>query len=293
MGWLVMAVGLTILIITGSYQNQKMSETTNAQQYASASVWASQILMIANRINDIRYVSGQQDGVISSDKLALPVTPDSRIKHQLQQGRLWVWMPEQPGLVETLRSKSRGSALIGIFQNGQLTWLSASSSTLTVTDTPAVQEAVARYVDEQNSIMNRQVALNVQVLSVSNTRNEQFGLDWNLVYKSLHSAGATLNNASGDFTGATSAGVSILDTATGNAAKFSGSSLLIKALSEQGDVSVVTSQESTVTNLTPVPIQMADQTVYVAQSATTTTTDVGATTTLTPGTRLMPCMFSR
>ncbi len=36
MGWLVMAVGLTILIITGSYQNQKMSETTNAQQYASA-----------------------------------------------------------------------------------------------------------------------------------------------------------------------------------------------------------------------------------------------------------------
>ncbi len=36
----------------------------------------------------------------------------------------------------------------------------------------------------------------------------------------------------------TSAGVSILDTATGNAAKFSGSSLLIKALSEQGDVSV-------------------------------------------------------
>ncbi|WP_332829918.1 type IV pilus biogenesis protein PilM [Escherichia coli] len=75
--------------------------------------------MIANRINDIRYVSGQQDGVISSDKLALPVTPDSRIKHQLQQGRLWVWMPEQPGLVETLRSKSRGSALIGIFQNGQ------------------------------------------------------------------------------------------------------------------------------------------------------------------------------
>ena len=131
MGWLVMAVGLTILIITGSYQNQKMSETTNAQQYASASVWASQILMIANRINDIGYVSGQQDGVISSDKLALPVTPDSRIKHQLQQGRLWVWMPEQPGLVETLRSKSRGSALIGIFQNGQLTWLSGTATGLT------------------------------------------------------------------------------------------------------------------------------------------------------------------
>ncbi|MNE14791.1 Outer membrane lipoprotein BfpB precursor [compost metagenome] len=162
-------------------------------------------------------------------------------------------------------------------------WLSSSSSSLIVTDTPTVQAAVARYVNEQNLIMNRQVALNVEVLSVGNTRNEDFRIDWNLVYKSLHTAGATLNNATGDLTGGISAGASILDTATGNAAKFAGSSLLLKALSEQGDVSVVTSQSSTVTNLTPVPIQMADQTVYVAQSATTTTTDVGATTTLTPG----------
>lgn len=162
-------------------------------------------------------------------------------------------------------------------------WLSESTGVLTVTDTPQVLETVARYVDEQNRDMNRQVQLSVKVLSVSNTRNEQFGIDWSLVYKSLYQAGATLNNAGGEIAGATSAGVSILDTATGSAARFSGSSLLIKALSEQGDISVVTSQDSIVTNLTPVPIQMANQTVYVAGSATTTTTDVGATTTLTPG----------
>ncbi|EJU5869867.1 PilN family type IVB pilus formation outer membrane protein [Salmonella enterica] len=162
-------------------------------------------------------------------------------------------------------------------------WLSESTGVLTVTDTPQVLETVSHYVDEQNREMNRQVQLSVKVLSVSNTRNEQFGIDWGLVYKALQQVGATLNNAGGDIAGATSAGVSILDTATGSAARFSGSSLLIKALSEQGDISVVTSQDSTVTNLTPVPIQMADQTVYVAGSATTTTTDVGATTTLTPG----------
>lgn len=162
-------------------------------------------------------------------------------------------------------------------------WLSESTGVMTVTDTPQVLETVSHYVDEQNREMNRQVQLSVKVLSVSNTRNEQFGIDWGLVYKSLQQVGATLNNAGGDIAGATSAGVSILDTATGSAARFSGSSLLIKALSEQGDISVVTSQDSTVTNLTTVPIQMADQTVYVAGSATTTTTDVGATTTLTPG----------
>lgn len=162
-------------------------------------------------------------------------------------------------------------------------WLSESTGVLTVTDTPQVLETVSHFVDERNREMNRQVQLSVKVLSVSNTRNEQFGLDWNLIYKSLQQAGATLNNAGGEIAGATSAGVSILDTATGSAARFSGSSLLIKALSEQGEISVVTSQDSIVTNLTPVPIQIANQTVYVAGSATTTTTDVGATTTLTPG----------
>lgn len=162
-------------------------------------------------------------------------------------------------------------------------WLSASTGTLTVTDTPSVLNSIAAYVEQQNRQMNRQVRLNVQVLSVSTSRKEQLGLDWNIVYKSLRSAGASLNNVSGDITNATSASVSILDSATGSAAKFAGSSLLIKALSEQGDVSVVTSQGSVTTNLTPVPIQMADQTVYVAQSSTTTTTDVGATTSLTPG----------
>ncbi|WP_176211733.1 type IV pilus biogenesis protein PilM, partial [Salmonella enterica] len=79
MGWLVMVAGLTILIIIGDFQNQQLAATTNAQQQASGSVWASQMLMIANRINDIRYVSGQQNGTISPDQLALPFTPDSRI----------------------------------------------------------------------------------------------------------------------------------------------------------------------------------------------------------------------
>ena len=89
-------------------------------------------------------------------------------------------------------------------------WLSSSSSSLIVTDTPSVQAAVTRYVNEQNLIMNRQVALNVEVLSVGNSRNEDFRIDWNLVYKSLHSAGATLNNATGDLSGGISAGASIL-----------------------------------------------------------------------------------
>lgn len=38
--------------------------------------------------------------------------------------RLWVWMPEVPGLVEALREQSAGSALVGTVSNGQLVWSS-------------------------------------------------------------------------------------------------------------------------------------------------------------------------
>lgn len=141
-------------------------------------------------------------------------------------------------------------------------WLSSASGTLTVTDSPVVLDRIGRYVEYQNKVLNRQVQLSVRVLSVTQTRNEQMGLDWGLVYKSLHTAGATL---SGNFTDAAdnagSAGISILDTASGSAARFSGSQLLIKALSEQGNVSVVTQLNRATTNLTPVPYQLSNVSV--------------------------------
>ncbi len=160
-------------------------------------------------------------------------------------------------------------------------WLSSASGTLTVTDTPVVLDRVGRYIDYQNKVLNRQVQLSVRVLSVTQTRNEQLGLDWGLVYKSLHNAGATL---SGSFTNAAdnagSAGFSILDTASGSAARFSGSQLLIKALSEQGNVSVVTQLNRATTNLTPVPYQLSNQKGILTSSTSTATANVGVSSSM-------------
>ncbi|AUH02621.1 PilN family type IVB pilus formation outer membrane protein [Prodigiosinella confusarubida] len=160
-------------------------------------------------------------------------------------------------------------------------WLSSASGTLTVTDTPVVLDRIGRYIAYQNKVLNRQVQLSVRVLSVTQTRNEQMGLDWGLVYKSLHTAGATL---SGSFTNAAdnagSAGFSILDTASGSAARFSGSQLLIKALSEQGNVSVVTQLNRATTNLTPVPYQLSNQKGILTSSSTTATANVGVTSSM-------------
>ncbi|WP_323667374.1 PilN family type IVB pilus formation outer membrane protein [Pectobacterium versatile] len=163
-------------------------------------------------------------------------------------------------------------------------WLSAASGALTVTDTPQVQARVARFVDYQNEVLNRQVQLNVQLLSVTQSKTNQMGLDWSLVYRSLNNVGATMTgNFSGAADNAMSGGVSILNSATGNAAKFSGSSALFKALSEQGTVRVDMSQAAPTTNLSPAPFQLSDQTVYIARASTTATTNAGSTSSLEPG----------
>ncbi|GKW29497.1 PilN family type IVB pilus formation outer membrane protein [Pectobacterium brasiliense] len=163
-------------------------------------------------------------------------------------------------------------------------WLSAASGALTVTDTPQVQAQVARFVEYQNEVLNRQVQLNVQLLSVTRSKTDQMGLDWSMVYRSLNNVGATMTGSFGGAAdNAMSGGVSILESATGNAAKFSGSNALFKALSEQGAVSVDMSQAAPTTNLSPAPFQLSDQTVYIARASTTATTNAGSTSSLEPG----------
>ncbi|MEQ1965692.1 PilN family type IVB pilus formation outer membrane protein [Xenorhabdus nematophila] len=164
-------------------------------------------------------------------------------------------------------------------QNGRY-FLATGSGSLSVTDTPVVMEHVEAYVDHQNTLLNRSVQLNVEVLSVSNIKNEQYGINWNTIYKDLGSVGATLTGGiTNAASNAVSAGVSILDPNS----KFNGSRALFQALSEQGNVSVETTSNSTTTNLTPVPIQVAEQTVYIQSTSTTVTANVGESTSMTPG----------
>lgn len=161
-------------------------------------------------------------------------------------------------------------------------FLSSSSGTLTVTDTPEVHNRVASFVEYENKILNRQVQLNFQILTVTQSVNHELGMDLDLVTNSLRNYGinvkGTFNGAS---TGAGSMGVSVLDTATGTAGHFAGSSLIVKALSEQGDVSVVTRQTRLTTNFTPVPYQLSNQQGMITSSASTATANVGVTSTMT------------
>lgn len=153
-----------------------------------------------------------------------------------------------------------------------------SSGTLTVTDTPQVLDAVGEFVKGRNRELNRQVVLNVEVLSVQKTSKDQLGIDWDAVFSS-GSIGLSLASAfanAGD--SAMSGGISIVD------GKLAGSKGFIKALSEQAKVSVVTQQSSTTTNMTPLPMQVAEQEDYVSQVTTDSTANVGTSTSITPAT---------
>lgn len=163
--------------------------------------------------------------------------------------------------------------------------ISPSSGTITVTDTYEVLSRVERFLDGENKALTKQVLFNVKVLAVTIRDADGLGIDWNLVYKSLSgNYGFALKNITQQDASAISATASVLSTATGNAAQFAGSSAVISALAQQGRVSTLRSPSVTTLNMHSVPIQIGSQVSYVASAQTTSTPQVGSTTSLTPGT---------
>ncbi|MFZ6774457.1 PilN family type IVB pilus formation outer membrane protein [Undibacterium sp. SXout7W] len=156
---------------------------------------------------------------------------------------------------------------------------SPATGTITVVDTPDVLDRIATFVESENKSLSRQISISVTVLAVNLTNSDNYGIQWNLIYKNLLSKYGiqnTVASASG-----TSFSAGILQTST---SKFAGSDLVIQALSEQGKVRRETTASVVTLNNQPVPVQVAKQTSYLKSSQTTVTALVGSTTTLMPGT---------
>lgn len=164
-----------------------------------------------------------------------------------------------------------------------------SVGTITVTDTPRVIDMVSKYIEQTNAHLSKQVVVNVQVLAVNLNKTEDYGINWDVVYNALSkNFGFAFSTASTAATGTAALTMRILSTAgtaTGSGIQsWQGSRAILNALSTQGDVSVVTSATAMTMNNQPVPVQVGKQTAYLASSATTNTSNVGSTTTLTPAT---------
>lgn len=156
---------------------------------------------------------------------------------------------------------------------------SPATGSITVVDTPDSLERIAAYVESENKSLSRQISINVTVLAVTLEDSDDYGIKWDLVYQGLQSKYGLINTVSKPSGSVFSAG--ILQTA---GSKLSGSSLVIQALSEQGKVRRETTASVVTLNNQPVPVQVAKQSSYLQSSQTTLTAQIGATTSLTPGT---------
>ncbi|MGF7187380.1 type IVB pilus formation R64 PilN family outer membrane protein [Robbsia andropogonis] len=157
---------------------------------------------------------------------------------------------------------------------------SPATGTITVTDTPDVLARVGSFMDEANQSLSKQVLINVTVLSVTLSSEDNYGINWNAVYQALGSA----FSLSGGFASTVSNPVSLSANVISPRSRASGTASMISALSQQGKVRRKTSASITTLNNQPVPVQVATQQGYLASVSTTATLNVGTQTSLTPGT---------
>lgn len=156
-----------------------------------------------------------------------------------------------------------------------------ATGTVTVDDTPPSLERVAKFIDDQNAALTRQVVLNVRILSVEMNDSDSYGVNWDAIYQYIgRGVDIALNSASSLPSGLSALSFNVVNTNS----KWDGTRAMLEALSKQGKVSQITSASIVTINNQPAPIQIGRQRSYLASSTTTIGTGgAGNTTTLTPG----------
>lgn len=164
-----------------------------------------------------------------------------------------------------------------------------TAGSVTVTGSPTQIRHVEEWVKGLTDNLSQQVMITLDVYAVKLSAEDNYNWDPSLVFKSL--SGTYGFNFSGPQSPAASISpmsvtAGVLNSATGSAAKYSGSEVAAKALSTMGKVVQTIHQTAITLNGKPAPMQLADVRGYLASSALS---GVGSTTgsvtsTLTPGT---------
>lgn len=165
--------------------------------------------------------------------------------------------------------------------------MNKTTGTVVITDVPEVVRRVGEYLTSENKALSRQVNLKVVIYTVNTETSDAVGIDWNVIYKTLAGKyGINLAGPSGIVSDAGSVSFSVLDTATGAARQFAGSSFLFDALSKQAKVADVRTIPLMTTNMASASVVVGRQIAYL-KSVSTTVYSTGSSTlpsqTLTPG----------
>lgn len=120
MGYGIAAMAMIFLLIVGNVQLRDTSRLEQQSFNVNAERLATDFLRLASGVNDWRYSRQLAEGPLAIGPLGLIPEPDNRIHVAIQDGRLWLWSADQPGLVDSLTRQSSGSALICTISGGRL-----------------------------------------------------------------------------------------------------------------------------------------------------------------------------
>ena len=154
--------------------------------------------------------------------------------------------------------------------------INRSTGIVTVTGSPASVNRARTYITNLNTRLADQVALSVKVYSVRVSDDEDFSLNLGGVFNDgANSLNLLTSGTAGAVTGGGSLGWALIDQGS----QFSNSNAAVGALSERGDVSVVTTASLTTMNGQPVPLQVGQDRDYVKEiTVTAATTNSAAST---------------
>ncbi len=180
------------------------------------------------------------------------------IKQQNQANDLDMWAQIQ----ETLESMITSDGAINV---------NRANGTVTITDTPSNIRRIAKYINETNDRLGKQVAISVKVFTVTLSSDDEYGFDLNkLAYNNVKGEHSTQIISNSGESGVKGHGLSMLITS-----KHWDIDSAIKAISKHNSAKLVTSGTVTTVNNKPAPIQVV-QTGHYNKNMTSTSTSTGS-----------------
>ncbi|HET8817378.1 MAG TPA: hypothetical protein VFM61_08030 [Pseudidiomarina sp.] len=214
--------------------------------------------------------SGQQNGrsQMASNSRAQPLSSTNEQFLNFSSSDLSVWSD----LDRALR--------LLLSESGQLS-INQSSTSVLVRDYPHHVAAVERYLKQQNERLTRQVTIEVQILDVTFTDEEQFSVDWQALVQTAGGEGVLgLTAAAVRGIGSTDGAQISWQQQQGRAA---GSKVFLEALKQQGLVRMSNHPRVVSLNNQIAKILLEDNATYLAAAGSTATANVGTTELLEPG----------
>ncbi|ODS23561.1 hypothetical protein AB835_08080 [Candidatus Endobugula sertula] len=137
-----------------------------------------------------------------------------------------------------------------------------------VTDSPDVIAQVGKYVEEQNRRFEREARIQLMIVNVRKSSTDNFGLNLNIVQDRVNRELFNLTTTRGAIDGGS--GLSVQNNRQ-NA--FNGSQLFLDALSTQGKVSVLRTEEFPVSNYNAYNHKIGGVSRFLSQASTSDTGD--------------------